>query len=252
MRAVVVLGTLMSGALPGAWAAGMSPDPPTCGASPDTLYADRARLDSARAAADAWRGALADHRSAFESAWKLSRADYYLGGHVASDSQKQAVFSEGMEAGRQAIAAAPDRPEGHFWIAANMGGLAESSMRNGLKYRRSIKDELDWVLRRAPAFEEGSADRALGRWYARVPALFGGSQTQAEAHLRASLAYNPRNTASHYFLAELFLDEHRTADARAELQQVLDAPLDPELTPEDLDFKARATDLLDRTTRRDR
>ena len=72
----------------------------------------------------------------------------------------------------------------------------------------------------------------------------------AEAHLRASLKYNPRSTASHFFLAELLLDQGRVADARAELQQVLDAPLDPEWTPEDREFKDKAQALLGRTAGR--
>ena len=71
---------------------------------------------------------------------------------------------------------------------------------------------------------EGSADRALGRWYFKVPRLFGGSNKEAEAHLRASLRYNPDSTISHFFLAELFLDDDRKSEARAEFQAVIDAP----------------------------
>jgi hypothetical protein len=141
-----------------------------------------------------------------------------------------------------------DRPEGYFWMAANMGALAESfGLRQGLKYRKPIKEALETVLRIDPAFQEGSADRALGRWYAKVPRLFGGSDREAEAHLRASLRYNPVSTASHYFLAELLLDNGRKADARTELQAVLDAPLNPEWTAEDREFKDKARRLLEKT-----
>jgi len=232
VHALVVLGAMMPGA------------------SPDALYADRTNLASARAAADAWAAELAQRPSAFEAAWKLARADYWLGGHVPTP-QRRAFLTRGIEAGRRAIAAAPNLPEGHFWTAANMGALAEASgIRGGLKYRRPIKDELEWVLRTAPEFLQGSADRALGRWYFKVPAFLGGSKALAEAHLRASLEYNPRSTASRFFLAELLLDEGRVADARAELQQVLDAPLDPEWTPEDREFKGKAHALLGRTAGR--
>lgn len=133
-------------------------------------------------------------------------------------------------------------------MAANMGALAESfGMRQGLKYRKSIKEALETVLRIDPGFEDGSADRALGRWYAKVPHLFGGSEREAEAHLRASLKYDPNNTASHLFLAELFLENDRKAEARAELQAVLDAPVHTEWTPEDREFKQRAKALLEKT-----
>ena len=92
---------------------------------------------------------------------------------------------------------------------------------------------------------QGSADRALGRWYFKVPGLFGGSDKKSEAHLRASLKYNPNSTASHFFLAELLLDNGRKAEARAELQKpLLDAPLDPEWAPEDQEFKEKARKLL--------
>jgi len=155
------------------------------------------------------------------------------------------MYEQGIDAGRKAVAVHTDRPEGHFWIAANMGALAESfGLRQGIKYRTDIKSELETVQRLAPGFLDGSADRALGRWYFKVPRLFGGSQKLAESHLRTSLTYDPDNTASHFFLAELLLDQRRTQEARAELQRVLDVPLNPDWTPEGLEFKEKARKLL--------
>ncbi len=212
--------------------------------SADALYADRANLASARRAADIWAAALAADPRDFEAAWKLARADYWLGGH-APEHERRAFLENGIEAGRKAVAAQPNRAEGHFWSAANMGTLAESyGLRQGLKYRKPVKQELETTLRLDPAFQQGSADRALGRWYFRVPGLLGGSRKQAEDHLRASLTYNPNSTASHFFLAELLLDAGRKGEARAELQKVLDAPPDPAWAPEDQDFKEKAKQLL--------
>jgi len=213
--------------------------------SPDALYAQRDVPGRARAAADEWTRALAaDSRNA-EAAWKLARADYWLGTHTDERDESRSRFEDGVTAGRAAVALLPNRPEGHFWLAANMGALAESfGLRQGLKYRKPIKQELEAVLQIDPAFEQGSADRALGRWYYRVPSLFGGSHKTAEMHLRASLKYNPHSTASHYFLAEMFADDGRKSEAVAELKAVLDAPLDPAWGPEDKDFKAKARALL--------
>jgi hypothetical protein len=117
-------------------------------------------------------------------------------------------------------------------------------MRAGLKYRKPIKEALENVLRLDPGFQNGSADRALGRWYARVPGLFGGSNKLAEAHLKTSLQYDPDSTISHFFLAELLIDEGRQGEARAELQKVIAAPVKPEWGPEDDDYRARARALL--------
>jgi len=201
---------------------------------------------SARKAADLWTADLARNPADFDAAWKLARADYWIGGHV-SDADRRGVYERGIAAGRAAIALKPDRPEGHFWVAANMGAMAESfGVRQGIKYRGAIKDELETVLRIDPRYQHGSADRALGRWYFKVPRLFGGSHKEAEAHLRKSLEYDANSTASHYFLAELLLDDGRRDEARAELQRVLEAPVDPEWAPEDREFKDTARHLLTR------
>jgi tetratricopeptide (TPR) repeat protein len=217
--------------------------------SADELYADRANLASARRAAAIWSAALAADAGNFEAAWKLARADYWLGGH-APESERRSFLEQGIDAGRKAAATQPLRPEGHFWIAANMGTLAESfGMRQGLKYRKTIKDALETVLRLDPAFQQGSADRALGRWYFKVPRLFGGSRKLAEAHLRKSLTYNPNSTASHFFLAEVLLDDGRIAEGRAELEAVIKAAPHPDWIPEDNDFKEKARRALAGATR---
>jgi hypothetical protein len=214
--------------------------------SPDTLYADRTNLASARRAAGLWTAALAANPRDFDAAWKLARADYWLGGH-APESERRTFFENGVEAGQNASTIEPNRPEGHFWAAANMGALAESfGVRAGLKYRKPIKEELEFVLKVDPAFEQGSADRALGRWYAKVPGLFGGDDKLAEQHLRRSLTYNAFSTASHYFLAELMIDHGRKDEAREELKKVLAVPPEPEWEPENQEFKVKAKALLDK------
>jgi tetratricopeptide (TPR) repeat protein len=211
---------------------------------PELLYADRANIASARRAAAAWASALASDPRNFDAAWKQARADYWLGGH-APDAERRGFLEAGIEAGRKAAALQPNRPEGSFWIAANMGALAESyGLRQGLKYRKPIKESLETVLRLDPTFMEGSADRALGRWYFKVPRLFGGDRKLSEAHLRKSLSYNPGSTVSHFFLGELLDDEGRKDEARAEWQRVLDAPLSRDWAPEDQEFKEKARRLL--------
>jgi hypothetical protein len=224
---------------------------PLMGASPlaqsaDALYADRANIASARRAAELWDADLHANPSAFESAWKLARVCYWLGGHAPADERRR-ILERGTAAGQQAARLQPSRPEGHFWAAVTMGSLAESfGLRAGLKYRKPIREELETVLRIDPAFMDGSADRALGRYYFKVPSLFGGSNTRADQHLRRSLQYNPQSTVSHYFLAELLIEQKRTAEARAELQRVIDAPFNREWAPEDTDYKRKASALLAR------
>jgi tetratricopeptide (TPR) repeat protein len=210
----------------------------------DALYANRIDLASARRAAELWSMAMRQDAKNFDAAWKLARADYWLGTH-APENERRTFLEAGIEAGRTAVTTQPNRPEGHFWMAANMGALAESfGRRAGLKYRKPIKEELETVLRLDAPFLQGSADRALGRWYFKVPGWLGGDKKLAEEHLRRSLTYNPHSTSSHFFLAELMLDQGRKTEARQELRRILEAPPDPEWGPENQEFKQKATALL--------
>lgn len=230
----------------------------------DALYQDREKLASARKAADIWASRLKADPKDFESAWKLSKARYWLGtnglpegdpstprsgslGPAAgrSGQERKAALEAGIAAARAAIAVSASRPEGHFWLAANMGALAESfGLRQGIRYRGQIKDALLTTLKIDPAFLQGSADRALGRWYYKVPGLFGGSNKQSEAHLRKALTYNPNSVISHIFLADTLADMGRKEEARREYQAAIDAPFDPDWTPEDRRFKEQAKQLL--------
>jgi uncharacterized membrane protein len=214
------------------------------GADPDALYRQRETIALAQQAEGIWAERLAKNPKDFESAWKLARARYWLGGH-ADEKKRKAYLESGIAAGRATIAIAPEKPEGHFWLAANMGALAESfGLRQGLKYRGDIKDALLTVLRLDPAYQKGSADRALGRWYSKVPGLFGGSDKKSEEHLRKSLTYDPNSVSSLFFLSETLIELGKEDEARRTLQKLMDAPVDPEWAPEDREFKAKGATLL--------
>ena len=213
---------------------------------PDRLYADREHVQSALEAAAIWEARQKKDPKDFEAAWKLARSCYWLGGHVAANEQR-AQYERGIEAGRQASVMQSGRPEGYFWMAANMGAMAESfGLRAGIKYRSPVKKALETVLMIDRSYQQGSADRALGRWYLKVPRLFGGSNEKSVEHLQRSLTYEPTSAASRYFLAETYLEMDRKDQARQEAQKVIDGPLHPDWTPEDREFRQKAKTLLER------
>lgn len=204
---------------------------------PDALYRDRENPASADHAAELWaRRADTD----FDSAWKLARVCYWLGTHGPRDARRDAL-ERGVTAGESAVRLAPDRPDGHFWLAADMGALAESfGLRQGLKYRGRIKSELERVIAIAPGWQGASAEAALGRWYLEVPWLFGGSKKKAEAELRLALSLNPESRTALDALADLLIDDGRVDEARTLLQRVVDLPVEPEWAPEDRAFAKEA------------
>jgi tetratricopeptide (TPR) repeat protein len=217
---------------------------------PDALYRDRENLASAKRATEIWESRLQANAKDFESAYKLARARYWLGTHGLPEPERKAALEAGIAAARAAIAINGSRPDGHFWLAANMGALAESfGLRQGMRYRGPIKDALLTTLKIDPAFLQGSADRALGRWYFKVPGLFGGSNKRSEEHLRKSLSYDPNSVISLVFLGDTLADEGRKDEARKAYQAAIDAPFDPDWTPEDRRFKEQARRLLQQLSR---
>ncbi|MBE3072351.1 MAG: hypothetical protein IMZ67_05190 [Acidobacteria bacterium] len=211
---------------------------------PSTLYAGREDLSKARRAADVWAAALKQNPKSFETACKLSMARYWLGNHVPEAERRQ-QYEQGIEAARAAIALEPNKVEGHYWSSANMGMMAESfGILNGLKYRKPVREEAEKALKIDQGYRQGSAYRVLGRWYFKVPGLLGGSRDKSVENLQKALSYNVNSTVTSYFLAETLLDMGKKAEARAALQKVIDAPFDPEFTPEDKDWKAAARKLL--------
>ena len=87
---------------------------------PDRLYAEREDVTKALAAATVWERRLAANAGDYESAWKLARACYWLGGHVAPD-QRRAQLDKGIEAARRAVAAEPQQPGGTFLAGGDHG-----------------------------------------------------------------------------------------------------------------------------------
>jgi TRAP transporter T-component len=213
---------------------------------PDALYRDRETPASARMAADIWKRRAADAPDDIESGWKFARACYWMGtSGVDSQDARRAWLQEGIAAARVVMAQAPARPEGHFWLAANMGALAEGhGLREGIRYRRPTREALETVLKLDPGYLDGSADRALGRWFFKVPGMMGGDKTRAEHHLRKALAYKTDSVISLIFLAELLIDRNKIDEARGLLEAAVSAPVDPQWIPEDRRFKEQARALL--------
>ncbi|MBP7775938.1 MAG: hypothetical protein KA371_02285 [Acidobacteria bacterium] len=191
---------------------------------PDALYRERKRPSSALAAEQIWSGRLAANEGDFESAWKLAKARYWLGTNgPGTPEEKKRWLERGIAAARAATTAKADAVEGYFWLAANMGALADAhGLRQGIKYRGPIKEALEKALALQPSYLDGSPDRALGRWYFKVPGVLGGDDEKAET------------------LIEL----DKRAEARTVLQAAIDAGPDPDWAPEDARFKVEARRLL--------
>jgi len=148
---------------------------------------------------------------------------YFLVGDVRAQSSedKLAAYDKGREAGRRAVELAPKNPEAHVWYGINTGrwGQTKGIMRS-LFLLPTVREEIDATLALDPRNLRALA--LQGNVFFEVPRIAGGDRDKAEASFRKALEIDPHFTNARIDLARVLIASGRNADARAELQKVLD------------------------------
>lgn len=180
-------------------------------------HEDPSRIDRAR---DLLEDALQRERPV-DAMILLSRV-YFLVGEVraATDDERLAAYDRGREWGRRAVELAPRSEDAHVWYALNTGrwGQRRGLMRS-LFLLPTLKEEVDTIFAINPRSVPGHA--LAGNVLFEVPALLGGDRQKAEEHFRKGLAVDPHYTVVRIDLARLLIAIDRRAEARRELQRVL-------------------------------
>jgi len=148
---------------------------------------------------------------------------YFLVGDVRAQSSedKLAAYDKGREAGKRAVELAPKNPEAHVWYGINTGrwGQTKGIMRS-LFLLPTVREEIDATLALDPRNLRALA--LQGNVFFEVPRIAGGDRDKAEASFRKALEIDPHFTNARIDLARVLIASGRNADARAELQKVLD------------------------------
>jgi tetratricopeptide (TPR) repeat protein len=159
----------------------------------------------------------------------LARVSFIWGDiRAATPEEKLRAYERGREAGARAVELAPRDAKAHFWYAVNTGryGQVQGVLRS-LFLLPTIQEEIRIALELDPTL---TAVYALaGNVYYEVPALFGGDLDKAEASFRKGLQQDPKFTNMRIGLARTLIKRKRYAEARRELELVLQerAPSNP-------------------------
>jgi tetratricopeptide (TPR) repeat protein len=187
---------------------------------------DPARIDRARDLLEAAvsRDEAVDTRTLIT----LSRAWFLYGeNRAASEEARLAAYDRGRVVAERAIAQAPGDAEAHLWRAINLGSWAHvKGLVRSLLRLQNIRREVETVLRLDP--DNVDAHVMAGSLDREVPAILGGDKAKAEEHFRTARKLAPHLTGARIELAKLYIKMDRFAEARQELQGVLD-----EATPTD-------------------
>jgi tetratricopeptide (TPR) repeat protein len=148
---------------------------------------------------------------------------YFLYGDVRATTteDKLAAYDRGRELGKRAVELAPRNPEAHVWYGINTGrwGLTKGVMRS-LFLLPTVREQVDATLALDPKNLRALA--LSGNVFLEVPGLFGGDRDRAEAQFRKALEIDSHFTVARVDLARVLIAKGRYADARRELQRVID------------------------------
>jgi tetratricopeptide (TPR) repeat protein len=135
--------------------------------------------------------------------------------------EKLDAYEQGRQAARRAAEIAPRNARAHFWYATNAGrwGQTKGVLRS-LFLLPEVKRGMETALELDPRFPPAYV--LAGTVYYEVPGLFGGDLEKSERLFRAGLEVDARFTGLRVGLARTLIKRGRGAEARRELQAVLD------------------------------
>ena len=215
-------------------------------AEAEQFYAGRSDLVKVRQGLVVLRQAQAPDEGNYELAWRLAKFNYYLGAHTTDSAERNKAFHDGIEAGKLAVQLQDGKPDGHFWLGANYGGKAKTSMLAGLTEFDDIKREMETVIKLNEGYQSGSAYMALGQLYLEAPGFLGGDTQKAIQNLEKGLRVGPDNSLIRAHLADAYAKADRKEDARKQIETLLTMKSAPGFEPEHEEALAEARKLQEK------
>ncbi len=159
----------------------------------------------------------------------LARVSFIWGEiRAMTDDQKLAAYDRGRQIAKRVTELEPMNVQAHFWYALNTAqwGQTKGVVRS-LFLLPSVQEEIKTILQLDPQFTPVYA--LAGHVFYEVPGLLGGDVKKAEEMFRKGLEQDPRFTAMRVGLGKTLIKLGRVAEAKRELQAVLEekAPSNP-------------------------
>ncbi len=211
----------------------------------EALFKQRSDIANLREAVKTLGAARTVDDRNFEVEWKFAKFSYFLGKAETDEKQSAAAFEKGKDAGLIASRMEPDKPDGYFWYGANLGELARKSpVTVGIKAVADIQAAMNKVIELDPSYQSASAYDALAQVELNTT-MTGGKAEKAVELLEKALQLEKNNTNLRLHLAEAYLAVDRDADARKQLDIVLQMKPDPDYVQEYNEDVSNAKRLLE-------
>jgi tetratricopeptide (TPR) repeat protein len=210
----------------------------------DAGFRDRADLEKLRSAVDDLAAVRDPENRSFEVERRFAEYNYFLGIHGPDEKENTAAFEKGRDAGKIASRLEPNKPDGYFWYAANLGELSKQSpVTVGLQSVDDIQEAMNKVIELQPNFQGASAYDALAQ-VELATRINGGKAEKAVEYLEKGISIEDDNSNLRLHLGEAYLAVGKEKEARAQLERVLSMTPNPDYLPEHRDAVAAAKKLL--------
>lgn len=212
----------------------------------DTLFKERSDLAKLREAVKQLASVRNPDARNYEVEWKFAKYNYFLGKQLADEKEKEKAFEDGKAAGRIASRMEPNKPDGYFWYAANLGEQAKlSPVTVGVKSVDDIREAMNKVIEIDPTYQKASAYDGLAQVELSTAGLMGGKPEKAVELLEKALTLEANNSYLNLHLAEAYLATGKKDEARKQLEYVLKMKPNPDYVPEHKETVEKAKKLLE-------
>jgi len=188
----------------------------------DLFYAIPRTPDRVRQAALAYEGAAQERDQAYRGDWMAARAYIWLAQYAQEDrAQQEKDIASAVALARRAVAAAPDRAEGHYYLAAALGLFSQAH--SAINHLNEMAREGELAAAIDPTIDHAGPYRLLGSLYgfAPEPPISFGDQDKGLELLRQAVKLAPDEPENHFRLAQLLAAMGKRQEAREQVKTAL-------------------------------
>lgn len=141
------------------------------------------------------------------AAWALGQACFWRGEFATDDESRKSLANEGIAVCRALTLRAPTVPEGHYYLALNLGQLARTKWLEALGIVKELERGLQLASGMNPRLDHAGPDRCLGQLYRDAPGwpVSVGSKAKARTHLLRAVELAPEYPENHLEVLETWL-----------------------------------------------
>jgi tetratricopeptide (TPR) repeat protein len=194
----------------------------------DELFRQRDDPAKISEAIDALKRVRRADRRNYDAAWRLSRFYFYQAKSIKDDKAVDQAQNDGIEAGKIAMRIGSERPDGYFWMGANLGEKAKRNPVTGLSSIADIREAMNKVIALQPGYEGASAYDILAQIELQTDVIGGGSAAKAVEYLEKAIAIEKNNSNLYLHLGEAYLATDKNAEGKKQLERVLNMKPDPD------------------------